>query len=156
MMWIRIIMVLVFAGFLAFINFNYVQPYGLFGEGGDYCKVLSAEGYFEGKYDTANHINCTIGYEEGRNDSKNWWSCPYNTNCFSFDSYDDECELNIDMKDYGMRCVWGGLGWMVTALTMILWIMVVMIILITIGSLWYDEDNEKDKIKLVGVKDETH
>jgi len=142
---INFIVLLVFVFGIIFINVNYIQPYSMFGEGGDYCKALSQEGYFEGPYDTADHRNCTIGYEEGINKEKKHWSCPFRENCFSYDDYDDDCELKLDMKDFGIRCVWGGLGFFATALTILFWMTpIYIIIIIFFGK---GEEEKKDETK---------
>lgn len=125
---------MIMIGVIVWLNLYYVQPYGMLGEGHEYCKALTQEGYFEGRYDTADHRNCTIGYEDGRNNNKKYWTCPYRENCFSYDDYNDSCELELDMKDFGMRCTWGSIGYFATALTILLWGIVafILIILLTI------------------------
>jgi len=114
---------------MIWVNLTYVQPYGSLGEGRKYCNALAQEGYFESR-DTAYHENCIIGYEPGKNKDKKYWTCSYDTGCFSYDDYDEDCELEIDMKDFGRRCVWGGLGWMATGLTIMLWGMVIMFLVV--------------------------
>jgi len=110
---------------LSYVNIKYLHPYSAAGE---YCMELRSQGYFEDKYDTAAHLNCTSDLKEGPSQC-NWVQVMMlneetQQECYThdYDSYDHECEKELDMKEFEKRCTWGSLGWMALALFIMIWV----------------------------------
>jgi len=113
---------------LIWLNYTYVQPYGLFS---NYCLTMNDKGYFIDEYDTISHYNCTIGMRQGP-DECDWMQRKIMNDekekkCFNYDSYNDTCENDIDFEDYGMRCTWMSLGYISTVFSIMLWVFPVFI-----------------------------
>lgn len=135
---------------IAGLNYTYIHPIvsGNFA----YCDEMSDKGYFS-LHDFTHHKNCTIGLREGSSEcdwvQKKTLSEEDEINCFDYDGYDDECEF--DRADYGTRCVWGGLGWMLFGVRMGLYFMSGAMIVIAFAGL-FSKDEEEESTKVVGVK----
>ena len=145
---------------IAVLNYTYISP--IVSGNFVYCNEMTDQGYFS-LHDFTHHKNCSIGLVEGPSQcdwiQKKMLSEEDEIDCFNYDDYDDECKF--DRADYGTRCVWGGLGWMLLGLRTGLYVMSVATIVIALASLFSKDEDEikpepKVGVKLVGLINETY
>jgi len=145
---INIVLFIILGIIILVLNYSYIHP--IVANNAAYCDDMHTKGYFS-RNDIVAHYNCTIGLKVGPSECDFIQRKIVNEEdkqyCFSYDDYNEDCEF--DRAQYGSRCVWGSIGWMLFGMRIGLYIMGIMMIFIALINLFSKEakEDKKDEIE---------